>query len=74
MKMIFPQCIKIPKRFIIVMMVFIGYANMFYLHSNLGMAVVEMTTVKNIILENGTIQKVSNFQLHYSHYQCFDDF
>ncbi|XP_065208365.1 vesicular glutamate transporter 2-like isoform X2 [Planococcus citri] len=52
---------KIPKRYIIVTMVFIGYANMFYLHSNLGMAVVEMTSVKNINLQNGTIDKRADF-------------
>ncbi|XP_065208371.1 vesicular glutamate transporter 3-like isoform X1 [Planococcus citri] len=60
MKMILPQ-IKIPRRYVIVVMIFIGYANMFYLHSNLAMAVVEMTSVKKITLQNGTIEKRVDF-------------
>ena len=55
----------IPKRYIIVAMVFIGYADIYYLHSNLSMAVVEMTTVKNITHENGTIEQVSTVNYEY---------
>ncbi|XP_065206253.1 vesicular glutamate transporter 3-like [Planococcus citri] len=56
-----PKCISIPKRYIIVGMVFVGYTIMFYLHSNLGMAVVEMTTKKNITLQNGTVEQKADF-------------
>ncbi|XP_065208295.1 vesicular glutamate transporter 3-like [Planococcus citri] len=46
---------KIPKRYVIVTMVFIGYVNFYYLHTNIGMAVVDMTSNKKITLQNGTI-------------------
>lgn len=54
----------IPKRYVIVAMVFTGFVNMFYLHTNLGMAVVEMTTLKNVSLADGSRELVSiiNFQ------------
>ncbi|XP_065218699.1 vesicular glutamate transporter 3-like isoform X2 [Planococcus citri] len=51
----------IPKRYVVLFMIFIGYANMFYLHSNLGMAVVEMTSVKNITHLNGTVEQKADF-------------
>lgn len=53
---------KIPKRFIIVAMVFIGYIHFFYLHTNISMVVVDMTSAKTIPHENGTVEVlVSDF-------------
>lgn len=50
---------EVPKRYVIVLMIFIGYANMTYLHTNLGMAVVEMTTQKNVSVQAGYTDLVS---------------
>ncbi|XP_065208298.1 vesicular glutamate transporter 3-like [Planococcus citri] len=44
-----------PKRYLIVIMVFIGYVIFFGLHTNIGMAVVAMTSPRNISTPNGTI-------------------
>ncbi|XP_065208346.1 vesicular glutamate transporter 2-like [Planococcus citri] len=60
MKMKSSRC-KFPKRYVIVLLVLIGYVNMFYLHTNLGMAVVEMTTLKNVTLEDGSTQLKADF-------------
>ncbi|XP_065208345.1 vesicular glutamate transporter 3-like [Planococcus citri] len=46
---------RVPKRFVIVAMVFFGYGNIFYLHTNLAMAVVEMTSSKNYSDTNGNV-------------------
>ncbi|XP_065208294.1 vesicular glutamate transporter 3-like [Planococcus citri] len=49
------SCCCIPKRYVIVLLAFFGYINMYCLRTNLSMAIVQMTSQKNITLENGTI-------------------
>ncbi|XP_065208315.1 sodium-dependent phosphate transport protein 3-like isoform X2 [Planococcus citri] len=49
---------RIPKRYVIVLMVFLGYVNFYYLHTNLGMAVVHMTSSRKITYSNGTVQLI----------------
>ena len=60
---------RVPKRFIIVAMVFFGYGNIFYLHTNLAMAVVEITSLRNITDPTGNTTLVSFmiFQLCYEY-------
>lgn len=50
---------SIPKRYVVVIMVFTGYANIFYLHTNLAMAVVQMTSPKNVTDQDGNVEFVS---------------
>lgn len=50
---------NVPKRYVIVVMVFFGYSHFFYLHTNIGMVVVDVTSLKDVVLENGTVERVS---------------
>ncbi|XP_065208367.1 vesicular glutamate transporter 2-like [Planococcus citri] len=51
----------VPKRYAIVFMIFLGYAIMTCLHTNLAMTVVEMTTLKNVSNQNGYSELKAEF-------------
>ncbi|XP_065208370.1 sialin-like [Planococcus citri] len=55
------QKCSIPKRYIISLMVFIGYSNITFLHTNLSMAVVEMTAIRNISNHDGSYEMRAEF-------------
>lgn len=61
----------IPKRYVIVLLAFFGYINMYCLRTNLSMAIVQMTSGHNITLANGTIEyQVSAFKLSFFTLHC----
>lgn len=47
------------KRYFVCFMTCLGYILLYILRSNLSIAIVEMTSKKNITLENGTVIEVS---------------
>lgn len=49
----------VQKRYLIAFLAFFGYVNMYCLRTNLSMALVEMTTIRPTLLENGTYVHVS---------------
>lgn len=48
-----------PKRYIVASNTFIGFVIMYYLRTNLSLAIVEMTSKKNITIGNEVFIKVS---------------
>ncbi|XP_065208297.1 vesicular glutamate transporter 3-like [Planococcus citri] len=56
------ECIFSQKRYMIAFLAFFGYVNMFCLRANLSMAIVEMTSNKTVVLENGTLVRRPEFE------------
>lgn len=52
------------KRYFVCFMTCLGYVLLYILRANLSIAIVEMTSKKNITLENGTVVEVSNWSVH----------
>ncbi|XP_059172993.1 sialin-like [Physella acuta] len=56
-----------PKRYIIALMVFLGFANLYSLRVNLSVAIVAMTSNKSVVI-NGTLHTISGPYFHWSNY------
>ncbi|CAG9864851.1 unnamed protein product [Phyllotreta striolata] len=49
------------KRYVVALLAFFGFFNVYALRANLSIAIVDMTQLKNVTLENGTIIQKSEF-------------
>lgn len=57
------------KRYLVAVLALFGFFNVYALRANLSIAIVDMTQLKNVTLENGTIVLVRMKSLYHIHYQ-----